>query len=181
MAGAWGRWVGMICARNTTVWPARRVTRRTWSFRATRPVAWCGAWFPSPALVDATGARHPCLSLGDVAFQATYLHMDRIAARMPPQTITRGAPLVGYFLDHGNFDDTPADSYPAWMTYVVQMQNVSTAELLPRCLEAYASDPHKCFMAPYVQARGVPAAAASPPSLTCGPGPRARRLYWRLC
>ena len=40
----------------------------------------------------------------------TFLHMDRVAARLkaeaPGCKKIRGAPIVGYFLDHDNFKHT---------------------------------------------------------------------------
>lgn len=37
------------------------------------------------------------------------------------------------------------------MKYITQMQNLTEGALSRDCLNAYPQEPHKCFMAPYVQ------------------------------
>ncbi len=44
--------------------------------------------------------------------------MDRVASRMSPYgTVVRGAPVVGFFLDHDNYAHS-SQTYPSWMKYL---------------------------------------------------------------
>ena len=59
---------------------------------------------------------------------STFLHMDRIAARVrrnSPGVKVRGAPVVGFFLDHANFVNRSSTSYTAEMAYAYKMQNLT--------------------------------------------------------
>ena len=80
--------------------------------------------------------------------------MDRVASRFSGKdTVVRGAPVVGYFLDHPNYARS-SSTYPSWMQYIYHMQNLTAGALMPDCLAKYTGDEaYKCFMAPYAQAR----------------------------
>ena len=115
---------------------------------------------------------------GSAGGLSTFLHLDRVAARMeqgaPACTRTTGAPVVGFFLDHANYHQggpasaapalasPPSDTlksplryprdgsnYSSWMQTVVTDQNVSSV-LLPACLAAFPREPHLCFMSPHM-------------------------------
>lgn len=87
------------------------------------------------------------LSGGSAGGLATFLHMDRLAARMKQvnsHTIVRAVPVVGYFLDHDNFAHT-SQTYPNWMDYITTMQHLTAAAdgntrrhaLMPTCTAHY--------------------------------------------
>jgi hypothetical protein len=42
-----------------------------------------------------------------------------------PNTRVAAAPVVGYFLDHGNYANNASFTYPDWMNYIYSMQNIS--------------------------------------------------------
>jgi len=84
---------------------------------------------------------------------STFLHTDKIAAMTEAQVI--GAPVVGYFLDHDDYNHTDAN-YTAQMKYIYSMQNLTFGSdgysgLTPACQEAFGDDsPHYCFMSPHM-------------------------------
>jgi len=89
---------------------------------------------------------------------STFLHADRVAARVQAEApncerIT-AAPVVGFFLDHDNFNDD-RNNYTAWMAYIYSMQNLSFAAdggLTEKCQQLYSSDDaYYCFMSPHMQ------------------------------
>ena len=87
---------------------------------------------PSPPLT----AHHPmpCVTGG----LSTFMHSDRIAAWMHnvnPKTRVAAAPVVGYFLDHGNYADNASFTYPDWMNYIYNMQNISGTGGRGDCME----------------------------------------------
>jgi hypothetical protein len=96
------------------------------------------------------------LTGGSAGGLSTFLHLDRAAAlvrgRSPMATSIKGAPVVGYFLDHANFVHS-SDNYTAWMQYIVGMQNVTAqgGALNQACVDDHAEAPWMCFMAPYMQ------------------------------
>lgn len=96
------------------------------------------------------------LTGGSAGGLSTFLHMDRVAARIKavaPDCKIRGAPVVGYFLDHDNFAHS-ANNYTAWMKYIYTMQNLtfgSDGGLTAACQKAFPTDPHYCFMSPHMQ------------------------------
>ena len=88
---------------------------------------------------------------------AAFLHVDRVSrkvrSRAPKCKTVRGAPFVGYFLDHDNVRHSKSN-YTAWMKYISRMQNL-TAEsqggtLSDACLKANSANPHYCFMSPHM-------------------------------
>lgn len=55
---------------------------------------------------------------------STFLHMDRIAQRFAGlPSVVRGAPVVGYFLDHYNFAHD-SGNYSAWMQYMYVIERM---------------------------------------------------------
>jgi hypothetical protein len=89
---------------------------------------------------------------GSAGGLSTFLHVDRVAARMkagaPACKRTTGAPVVGFFLDHAAYLST-ATNYSTSMGVVVHDQN-ATGALLPSCLAAFPTSPHLCFMSPHM-------------------------------
>ena len=100
--------------------------------------------------------------------------MDRVAARLkaeaPGCKKIRGAPIVGYFLDHDNFKHTTGlpggpnspqwarpgtgATYTTWMKYVYQMQNMTFGAdggLTKACQQKHPTEPGLCFMSPHMQ------------------------------
>eukprot|EP01079_Euglenida_sp_SAG-EU17-18_P010453 gene10453-9204_t len=121
------------------------------------------------------GATELVVTGGSAGGLSTFLHTDRAAARVqavaqgPPAKVV-AAPVVGYFLDHGNFEHT--DGYPGgpntprwstpgtganytfWMKYVYAMQNLTFGAdggLAAACQAKHPSEPHLCFMSPHMQ------------------------------
>eukprot|EP00040_Diaphanoeca_grandis_P008911 m.46851 g.46851 ORF g.46851 m.46851 type:complete len:406 (-) comp20351_c0_seq1:99-1316(-) len=103
-------------------------------------------------------AKDVVLTGGSAGGLSTYLHLDRVAARLPQATVV-GAPNAGYFLDHqpmpnGDFRPLPPkpQTYPASIKYLYNMSNAS-GSLSQACQEHYSNgDAWKCMMAPYAQA-----------------------------
>ena len=97
------------------------------------------------------------LTGGSAGGLSTFLHLDRAAAflreRAPLVTSIKGAPVVGYFLDHANFAHS-SNNYTAWMQYIVSMQNVTAqgGALNQACVDDHKEEPWMCFMAPHMQA-----------------------------
>jgi STAM-binding protein len=104
---------------------------------------------------------------GSAGGLSTFLHTDRAAARVP-KAKTRGAPVVGYFLDHDNFKHTTGGqpntpqwskpgigaNYTTWMKYVYTMQNMSFGSdggLAAACQAKHPDQPWLCFMSPHMQ------------------------------
>lgn len=88
---------------------------------------------------------------GSAGGLSTFLHSDHIADRvqsLPQKPRVTAAPVVGYFLDHGN-EANNSQTYPSWMNYIYHMQNIS-GSLHPDCIAQYASEPYKCFIAPHM-------------------------------
>ena len=96
------------------------------------------------------------LTGGSAGGLSTFLHLDRAAAlvrqRSPMVTSIRGAPVVGYFLDHANFAHS-SNNYTAWMQYIVGMQNVTAqgGALNQACVDDHKEAPWMCFMSPHMQ------------------------------
>jgi len=98
------------------------------------------------------------LTGGSAGGLSTFLHADRVAARLakdaPNCKHVRAAPIVGYFLDHDNIVHNETISYPDRMEYIYHMQNLTFGDdggLMPACEAAYPSQPHYCFMSPHMQ------------------------------
>jgi len=101
---------------------------------------------------------------------STFLHADRITgavrAAAPALKKVAAAPIVGYFLDHGNLVNSSgatgpntqawsnisshtAANYTTWMTYVYTMQNMTFGTdggLTEACRTKHPTQPHLCFM-----------------------------------
>jgi len=119
------------------------------------------------------------LTGGSAGGLSTFLHADRVAARLKDQAPNckkvRAAPVVGFFLDHDNFrhsngysangtggPNTPQWSdahsgtganYTFWMKYVYSMQNMTFGEdggLTAACQRKHPTEPHLCFMSPHM-------------------------------
>eukprot|EP00041_Stephanoeca_diplocostata_P011445 m.189921 g.189921 ORF g.189921 m.189921 type:complete len:414 (+) comp18538_c0_seq5:231-1472(+) len=104
-----------------------------------------------------TKATEFVLTGGSAGGLSTFLHADRIADRLrkeaPQCKDIIAAPVVGYFLDHGNYAHTN-NTYTNWMKYIYHMQNLtfgSDGALLPACKAAFPDAPHYCFMSPHMQ------------------------------
>lgn len=93
---------------------------------------------------------------GSAGGLSTFLHTDRVANAMkknaPNLKQIRGAPIVGFFLDHDNFKHT-WNTYTEEMKYIYSMQNLTSGSgaLNEECLETYYNNPHYCFMSPHMQ------------------------------
>ena len=121
-----------------------------------------------------TAATEFVVTGGSAGGLSTFLHADRFAARLaaeaPACAKVRAAPVVGYFLDHGNYahttgfpggPNTPAWSTPGtganyteWMRYVYGMQNLTFGAdggLTAACRAKHPAAPHLCFMSPHMQ------------------------------
>merc|ERR1712032_420780 len=79
------------------------------------------------------------LTGGSAGGLSTFLHADRIAARLAKEAPNckhiRAAPNVGYFLDHDNFRHD-SNNYTAYMKYIYHMQNLTFGAgggLMPSC------------------------------------------------
>eukprot|EP00040_Diaphanoeca_grandis_P040057 m.261103 g.261103 ORF g.261103 m.261103 type:complete len:434 (-) comp41304_c0_seq1:368-1669(-) len=111
---------------------------------------------------------------GSAGGLSTFLHADRIAARVkaeaPSCDTVRAMPIVGYFLDHDNFQHTTGfpggpnspqwahpgtgANYTMWMKYIYTMQNLTFGAdggLTESCQLKHADEPHLCFMSPHMQ------------------------------
>ena len=66
----------------------------------------------------------------------------------------RGAPVVGFFLDHPNYANNSATSYTAEMQYLYRMQNLTFGAdggLMPECGAAFPPEQrHYCVMSPHM-------------------------------
>ena len=93
---------------------------------------------------------------GSAGGLSTFLHTDRVANALkknaPNLKQIRGAPVVGFFLDHDNFKHT-WNTYTEEMKYIYSMQNLTSGSgaLNEECLETYYNNPHYCFMSPHMQ------------------------------
>lgn len=95
------------------------------------------------------------LTGGSAGGLSTFLHLDRLAnslKQVAPSVKVRGAPVVGYFLDHDNVKHD-SNNYTAWMKYIYHMQNLtfgSDGGLTASCGSKYPQAPHYCFMSPHM-------------------------------
>mmetsp|Transcript_2977 Transcript_2977/g.7079 ORF Transcript_2977/g.7079 Transcript_2977/m.7079 type:complete len:419 (-) Transcript_2977:180-1436(-) len=106
------------------------------------------------------------LSGGSAGGLSTFLHADRVAARVkaeaPNCSKIRAAPIVGFFLDHDNYGhttgvpNTPSwthANYTSWMKYIYTMQNLTFGTdggLTETCHIAFPDEPWLCFMSPHM-------------------------------
>lgn len=118
------------------------------------------------------------LTGGSAGGLSTFLHADRFAAALPKGAKAHAAPVVGYFLDHGNFKHTStgpaggtpntpgwsqpgsptAANYTMWMKYVYKMQGMTFSPdgktgggLTKACQAKHPDEPWLCFMSPHMQ------------------------------
>ena len=121
-------------------------------------------WALQHGLQDATEF---VLTGGSAGGLSTFLHMDRAATRVrkaaPNCKKIRGAPVVGFFLDHGNFLNTTGEpntpsfrnaTYTTKMRYIYKMQNLTFGDdggLTEACQTKHPGDPGLCFMSPHMQ------------------------------
>ena len=95
------------------------------------------------------------LSGGSAGGLSTFLHADRVAARVSavaPAATVRAAPFTGFFLDHSNFHHT-AGNYTSEMEYIFRMQNLSfgvDGGLTVACDTLHPHNPWLCFMSPHM-------------------------------
>jgi hypothetical protein len=95
------------------------------------------------------------LTGGSAGGLSTFLHVDRVAARLPKAFVT-AKPVCGFFLDHGNAGNQSQPgmqgvnyTYTNFMRYVFHMQNAS-GSLSEQCQSSFGPDEAwKCIMAPH--------------------------------
>lgn len=106
------------------------------------------------------------LTGGSAGGLSTFLHADRVAARLrneaPKLRKVVAAPVVGYFLDHDNYKHTSGTpntpswnhaNYTTWMRYIYQMQNLTFGAdggLTAACKKKHPDAPGLCFMSPHM-------------------------------
>ena len=134
-------------------WPVPGSDARLW-FRGTKNLEAAIAWALERGLSNATEVVVTGVSAGGLS---SFMHMDRISRlvrRVNPSARVRGAPVVGFFLDHANFANNTATSYTSRMQYLFKMQNLTSGAdggIMPACAAAFPADQrHNCFMAPHV-------------------------------
>ena len=136
-------------------WPVPNTTNDTLIFRGIKNFDTTMDWAFAHGLADATEF---VLTGGSAGGLSTFLHADRIAARLEKQApnIKRitAAPVVGYFLDHDNYVHD-SNNYTNRMAYIYNMQNLTFGDdggLMEACQKAYAAeDSYYCFMSPHMQ------------------------------
>jgi hypothetical protein len=94
-----------------------------------------------------------------------------VRAAAPALKKVAAAPVVGFFLDHGNLAGSSgatgpntqawtnisggtAANYTTWMEYVYRMQNMTFGAdggLMEACQVNHSAAPHLCFMSPHMQ------------------------------
>eukprot|EP00056_Hartaetosiga_gracilis_P016975 m.6269 g.6269 ORF g.6269 m.6269 type:complete len:247 (+) comp5036_c0_seq1:591-1331(+) len=95
---------------------------------------------------DLSQATNVLLSGGSAGGLAAYLHADYVRTLLP-SSVTRYkvSPSSGFFLNHTNFDNTPA--YPGMIEYIFSMQN-ATAGVSAKCLSDRPVSQHfECMFA----------------------------------
>ena len=155
-------------------WPVPN-SNSTLTFRGIRNLDAAVDWVAEHAgLADATEF---VLTGGSAGGLSTFLHADRVAARVravaprtalvdgtvPASTAIYAAPFTGFFLDHGNFHNDSATSYPAQMEYIYKMQNLTFSDagggqsptgggggLTKACEALHPQEPWLCFMSPHM-------------------------------
>ena len=134
-------------------WPVPGSDARLW-FRGIKNLEAAIAWALERGLGNATEVVVTGVSAGGLS---SFMHMDRIAKlvrQVSPRAQVRGAPVVGFFLDHANFANNSATSYTSRMQYLFKMQNLTFGAdggVMSACAAAYpANQRHYCFMAPHL-------------------------------
>ena len=144
-------------------WPVPNHPSESLYFRGIKNFDATVAWALDRGLGNATEF---VLTGGSAGGLSTFLHIDRVARRVrerAPAAKIRAAPVVGYFLDHDNFNHTSgAPNTPSWsdkanytarMRYIYQMQNMSFGEdggLTRACELQHPDEPGLCFMSPHL-------------------------------
>jgi hypothetical protein len=134
-------------------WPVSANSSEMLWFRGIQNLEATIAWALSHGLANATELVVTGVSAGGLS---SFLHMDLISAmvkRQNPLVQVRGAPVVGYFLDHPNFANDTATSYTTEMAYLFRMQNLtfgSGGGLTSECQAAYPEHPAYCVMSPHM-------------------------------
>ena len=103
------------------------------------------------------GATEFVLTGGSAGGLSTFMHADRVAARVragaPNCTRIHAAPDVGFFLDHPPIEAVPPGAaFTDQMLYIFAMQNISFGPggaLSPACRERFPDTLGLCFMAPH--------------------------------
>eukprot|EP01051_Picozoa_sp_SAG22_P001898 SAG22_NODE_78_length_22065_cov_7.473095_17_plen_365_part_00 len=119
-------------------WPVPGSNGETLTFRGIKNIDGVIDWAMKNGLTKATEF---VLTGGSAGGLSTFLHADRVAGRLeaeaPDCKLIRAAPVVGYFLDHGNFKHTTGEpntptwhqaNYTTWMRYIYKMQNLTFGE-----------------------------------------------------
>ena len=140
-------------------WPVPSAPGKTLTFRGIKNFDATMDWAFAHGMTEATEF---VLTGGSAGGLSTFLHADRIAARLaaeaPKCAKVRAAPVVGYFLDHDNFAHSGyGNTYTGWMEYIYKMQNLTFGgdaggALSPDCGAAFPFAPSYCFMSPHMQA-----------------------------
>ena len=115
-------------------------------------------WLPKLLLIAVCSngfdrCTHAGVSAGGLS---SFLHMDRIAAmcrQTSPAVKVRGAPVVGFFLDHMNFANNTETTYTSEMKYLYSMQNLtfgSDGGMTEACEAKHPTEPWLCFMSPHM-------------------------------
>jgi|TARA_B110000208_G_scaffold5674_1_gene7296 hypothetical protein len=146
-------------------WPIPGNASEHLTFRGIKNFDATVAWALAHGMDKATDV---VLTGGSAGGLSTFLHMDRlraVMAKVAPAAVVRGAPVVGFFLDHGNFapqtglvpntkEWESSANYTAKMKWIYQMQNLTFGAdggLMPACQKANPANPHYCFMSPHMQ------------------------------
>jgi hypothetical protein len=147
-------------------WPVPGTSNETLTFRGIKNFDATIEWALAHGLDQASEF---VLTGGSAGGLSTFLHMDRAGAaikKVNPAVAVRGAPVVGYFLDHPNYlhtdgglPNTPTwertANYTAKMKHIYGMQNLTFGAdggLTAACQQAFPDRPHYCFMSPHMQA-----------------------------
>lgn len=132
----------------TDPWPVPSAPNETLMFRGIKNFDETFAAALELGLKDATEL---VVTGGSAGGLSTFLHMDRAAAALRvatghDNTPVRGAPVVGFFLDHDNYVHDE-NNYTARMKYIYGMQNLTFGAdggLTAACEKVYPDDPHYC-------------------------------------
>lgn len=145
-------------------WPVPNMTGKFLTFRGIKNFDATIKWALDHGMDQATEF---VLTGGSAGGLSTFLHADRVAAALkehaPNIQKIRAAPVVGYFLDHDNFNHTTGvpnqpsfgqANYTTKMKYIYKMQNLSFGPdggLTEQCQTEHPEAPGLCFMSPHMQ------------------------------
>eukprot|EP00040_Diaphanoeca_grandis_P002454 m.21715 g.21715 ORF g.21715 m.21715 type:complete len:432 (-) comp13512_c0_seq1:1662-2957(-) len=146
------------------VWPVQNMPGKNLTFRGIKNFDATLKWAFEHGMDKATEF---VITGGSAGGLSTFLHADRAAAAIeenaPDCKKVRAAPVVGYFLDHDNFQhttgvpNTPSwgqANYTTWMKYIYTMQNLTFGTdggLTEQCMQEHPTAPGLCFMSPHMQ------------------------------